>query len=364
MKIGILGAGQLAKMLALAGTPLGIQVICLSSSPESCAREVATVLDGSWDDTALINSFLNSVDYVTYETENLPFEFVKKIANQCELRPSLEALRVTQDRLFEKEMFNQLKIPAAEYRKIDSWNDLAVAIDELHFPLVIKTRRSGYDGKGQVVIRDLNDAKKAWENLENTALIAEKWLPFEFEVSIIAARDSKGNIVFYSLVKNDHHKGILRVSHAPFEDSNLQQQAEKYITHVLSTLNYVGVMAIEFFVLNGELVANEVAPRVHNTGHWTIEGAVTSQFENHLRAIGGLPLGDTSARGMSKMINCIGIEPDLADVLAIPGAHFHTYGKTAQPGRKLGHVTLTEDNQDDLEDKFNQLDQLINHAKK
>ncbi|EKD71032.1 MAG: hypothetical protein ACD_46C00291G0008 [uncultured bacterium] len=361
MIIGILGGGQLARMLALAGYPLGLTILCIDQAIDACAREVTEVIHASLNDDAAVNHFLNQVDCVTIETENLPYELVEKIADKCQMLPNLDALRVTQDRLFEKELFSELTIPTAQYVKIDSWDDLVAGATQLQFPVLLKTRRSGYDGKGQVVIHNLIQAKSAWDLFGGSALILEKFIPFEFEVSIIAVRNLAGEMRFYSLVLNKHEKGILRISRAPFENELLQKQAEEYAKKVFIKLNYVGVMAIEFFYADEKLIGNEIAPRVHNTGHWTIEGAETSQFENHLRAITGLPLGSTKPRGFSIMINCIGREPDSKEILAIPGLHLHSYGKKAMPQRKLGHVTITANYQEELEERYQAFKKMCYH---
>jgi 5-(carboxyamino)imidazole ribonucleotide synthase len=340
VKIGVLGGGQLAKMLALAGYPLGIELICIDPAKECSAQQVTKVIRADFHDLDKINQAFAGVDCVTYETENLPYDEVKLIAEHYPLLPDTKALKITQDRLLEKNFLTELKIPTAQFRTINNWEDLQAAITELKFPLILKTRQSGYDGKGQWVITNEDDAHKAWHQKTTDALIVEAFVPYQFEASLIFARTKTGDIAFYPLILNQHEQGILRVSQAPFKDVALQKLAEEYALLISKELNYVGVMAIEFFCVNHQLMVNELAPRVHNSGHWTLEGAVTSQFENHLRAIAGYPLGSTEPTGFSTMINCIGREPTIENLLCIPGLHYHTYGKSPRANRKLGHITI------------------------
>jgi len=349
MKIGILGGGQLARMLALSGYPLGIDFVCIDPKMDSSAKKVANVIHCDFNHINEINRHLHDVDFVTYETENLPLDAVQAIAKKYKLLPNIEVLRVTQDRLYEKDFFSQLNIPTAEYSSVETWDDLKKAIDRMNFPLVLKTRRHGYDGKGQMIIHNLDDAKHAWESMCSHELIVEKFIRYRFEASLISVRSFSGEVLFYPLILNQHKNGILRISQAPYDNVELKNVAEKYALNILEKFNYVGVMTIEFFCLDDVLIANEMAPRVHNSGHWTIEGADTSQFENHLRAISGLPLGATEAKGFSAMINCIGNEPKKVNaLLKIPGLHFHTYEKEPMPNRKLGHITICADNKEEL----------------
>ncbi len=361
MKIGILGGGQLAKMLALAGYPLGINVICIDPALGCSATQVAKVVPSSFHDLEEISKHFHDVDCVTYETENLPYDAVLPIANRYQLVPGIQALKITQDRLYEKDFLNELHIPTAQYRQIDHWNDLQEAIAPLHFPLVLKTRRNGYDGKGQFVIANEADAKNAWEQAGSQLLIAEAFVPFQCEVSLVFARGHSSDVVFYPLTLNHHQQGILRYSQAPYLNTNLQTTAQNYAVAIAEKLNYIGVMAIEFFCINdSELIVNEIAPRVHNSGHWTIEGAVTSQFENHMRAISGLPLGCTDTHGYSTMINCIGQEPNnLQAILSIPGLHYHTYGKSPRAHRKLGHITICAEDQQQLANRVTAFNHLV-----
>jgi 5-(carboxyamino)imidazole ribonucleotide synthase len=340
MKIGILGGGQLAKMLALSAQSLDITITCIDPKIGCSATKAADVLHVDFCNTDAIEKHFQSIDCMTYETENLPYECIERLAEKYKIFPPLEALRITQDRLLEKKFLQTLNSPTAPFSEIHSLDDLTYAITSFGLPVVLKTRLSGYDGKGQIVIRHLDEVPIAWEMLRTKPLILEKFISYDFEVSIISARDKSGNIVFYPLVLNHHERGILHMSEAPYHDESFQEFAEKYASLVLEKLNYIGIMTIEFFCINRQLIANEIAPRVHNSGHWTLEGAETSQFENHIRAISGLPLGSTHAKGFSTMINIIGKYPDATQLTQIPGCYYHTYDKEAQPNRKLGHITI------------------------
>jgi 5-(carboxyamino)imidazole ribonucleotide synthase len=315
--VGVIGGGQLGRMLALAGIPLGLSFRFLDPSPDAPACEVGELLVGPYDDPELLDRLADGAAAVTYEFENVPVEAARRVGAV----PDARALEDSQDRLLEKRLFRRLGIPTAP---ID---------DEVtEFPALLKTRRLGYDGKGQRLVetRPGSDPGQVLEGL----------VPFDRELSLLAVRGRDGDTRFWPLVENVHEGGILRVSRAPAANAP-QALAEEYGRRLLDELGYVGVLALELFDVGGELVANELAPRVHNTGHWTIEGSTTSQFENHLRAILGLPLGLTDARP-SLMLNLIGLTPDPADVLGVPGAHLHHYGKEPRPGRKLGHVTLVD----------------------
>jgi 5-(carboxyamino)imidazole ribonucleotide synthase len=243
--------------------------------------------------------------------------------------------------LDEKTLFRELKIPTPAFAPVDSLADLEAAVARIGLPGVLKTRRLGYDGRGQSVLRRPGDVAAAWSALGSVPLIYEGFVDFSREVSIIGVRSTTGETRFYPLSANTHEAGILRYSVAPYRNPSLQKQAETYLKRLLKRFDYAGVLTIEFFVKNGRLIANEMAPRVHNSGHWTIEGAETSQFENHVRAILGLPLGGARAMGHSAMMNFIGRIPALRNILRVSGVHFHSYGKEPRPGRKLGHCTVT-----------------------
>jgi 5-(carboxyamino)imidazole ribonucleotide synthase len=340
MKIGIIGAGQLGQMLALAGFPLALQFRFLDSSPESPGARVAPIVVGAFDDMKALRKLAGEVDVVTYEFENVPVAALREMAAARPCFPPVDALRVSQDRILEKELFGRLGIPTPPYRAVDTLADLEAGVAALGLPCVLKTRRLGYDGRGQRVLKKRSDVGPAWEALGNVPLILEGFVKFDREVSIVGARSTRGETRAYPIVTNTHREGILRVTVAPTRDARLQRAAESHLRRVLDHFGYAGVLTIEFFVAGGRLIANEMAPRVHNSGHWTIEGAVTSQFENHLRAILGLPLGDTSPVGHAAMVNYIGSMPDCDRVLALPGAHHHDYGKAPRANRKLGHCTV------------------------
>lgn len=349
MMVGIVGGGQLARMLALAGYPLGLRFVILDPAPGACAGQVAELLQGDYDDREKLHQLAERSDLITFDFENVPVESARFLEQQVPILPPPGALAAAQDRLTEKNLFRELGIPLPPFYPVDFDHDLDAAIEQTGLPAVLKTRRLGYDGKGQRVLQEHADLHPAWEVLGGVPLIMEGFVPFEREISILALRGRTGETAFYPLSENRHGGGILRSSVAPYLDPSLERQAQDYATRLLDRLNYVGLLAVEFFVLKGQLLINEIAPRVHNSGHWTIEGAETSQFENHLRAILGLPLGSTAARGYSAMVNFIGELPDRAAFLAIPGGHYHDYGKPPRSRRKIGHGTLRADSQDQLQ---------------
>lgn len=340
MKVGIIGAGQLGRMLALAGYPLGLRFVFLDQSEDAPGAQVGRIIPGAFDDKAQLQKLARAVDVITFDVENVPVDAVEEIAAQKPFLPPVAALGASQDRLSEKTLFRQLRIPTPEFKAVDGLADLHHAVESIGLPGVLKTRRLGYDGRGQYYLRTREDIDVAWSTLGSVPLIYEAFVPFEREISIIGARSVNGATKFYPIADNTHAHGILRYSIAPFVNARLQKQAESYLKRVLKHLDYAGILTIEFFVKRGQLIANEMAPRVHNSGHWTIEGAVTSQFENHVRAILGLPLGETRAQGHSAMINFIGTLPEPADLLHIPGLHYHSYDKVPRANRKLGHCTI------------------------
>jgi len=340
LHVGIVGAGQLGRMLALAGYPLGVRCLFLDRSAETPGAQVAPSLIGDLEDAARLRELASRSDVVTFDWENISGGALKPLEEITQVRPPRAALEVSQDRLAEKALFARLKIPVAAHAAIDSKQELVAASEKIGLPGVLKTRRLGYDGKGQFVLREAAQIDKAWDAIGGTGLIYEKFQAFSREVSLLGVRSAAGDTVFYPLSANTHGDGILRYSTAPFTNVQLQRTAKRYLKRVMNALDYIGVLCIEFFVVNGRLVANEMAPRVHNSGHWTIEGCVTSQFENHLRAICDLPLGSTRALGHTAMINFLGKTPDPKRLLAIEGLAFHDYGKDPRPGRKLGHCTI------------------------
>jgi len=317
--VACIGGGQLGRMLGLAGLPLGLEFRFLDPAPDACAGAVGELVIGAYDDSDGLERLAWGADVVTYEFENVPVEAAARVGAV----PGVAALQRGQDRLHEKELFRSLGIPTARFG----------SLEETGLPALVKTRRLGYDGKGQRRV----EAPEAIGVDE----LAEELVPFDRELSVVGVRGRDGRTRFWPVGENVHRDGILRVTRAPAPDAP-QREAEELCAALLGELDYVGVLAVELFEVDGRLLANEFAPRVHNTGHWTIDGAVTSQFENHLRAILGLPLGPTGARAPSVMINLIGTVPPVEELLALPGARVHLYGKEPRAGRKVGHVTLVD----------------------
>ncbi len=345
MRIGILGGGQLARMMALAGYPLGLDFTVLCPAEDACAAPLADHICARFDDQSALHELAGKTDLITYEFENVPAESVDLLNANNAVYPPTRALMLGRDRLLEKNLFNELGIRTAPFAAVDSLADLEQAVKTVGRPAILKSRTEGYDGKGQQLIREDTVLADAWQANGGAAAILEGFVPFSREVSIIAVRSRSGEMAFYPLSENIHLDGILRLSRGLDHDP-MQSQAEGHARRLLAHLDYVGVLAIEFFEHQGELLVNEYAPRVHNSGHWTIEGAETSQFENHLRAIIGLPLGPTNLYGRALMINLIGEIPAAQDVLVLPGAHLHLYGKRPRPGRKVGHITLHGENEE------------------
>lgn len=361
MIIGILGAGQLGRMLALAGYPLDFDFLFLDPAPEACAAPLGEHLHAEYSDEAALARFCAGCDVATYEFENVPASVAEFVGSRVPLLPGPQALAVAQDRLSEKRLFDQLGIPVPRYMPVAARQALEIAVKNVGLPAVLKTRRMGYDGKGQAVLRTPADLEAAWARLGGQPLILEAFVPFEREVSCLSVRGRDGAMRFYPLVENVHRDGILRIS-TPRMSDPLQGMAEAYARRVAERLDYVGVLAFEFFVADGQLYGNEIAPRVHNSGHWSIEGAVCSQFENHLRAVAGLPLGSTAMRGPSAMVNFLGKAPPTAALAAIPGVHVHHYGKSPKPLRKVGHANLTASSEAELKSRVAQVLALANAA--
>ncbi len=345
MTVGIVGAGQLGRMLALAGYPLGLDFLCLDPARDAPAGRVAPVLHGPFTDPSLLGRLARECEVLTFDWENISVEALRAhaaSAHGARICPPIPALAAAQDRVAEKRLFERLGIPTTRWRAVASRPQLERALREIGVPGVLKTRRMGYDGKGQVRVRTAEDAHRGWQELGGLPLIYEEWVPFDCEVSIIGARSASGATAVYPLNGNVHSQGILRLTRAPYGPPRWQRTAAGHLRKCLTHFRYVGVLTIEFFVRGGRLIANEMAPRVHNSGHWTIEGCVTSQFENHLRAILDLPLGSTRPVGFSAMLNLIGDIPPREDLLASAGLHLHDYGKQPRPGRKVGHCTFVE----------------------
>jgi 5-(carboxyamino)imidazole ribonucleotide synthase len=364
--IGILGGGQLGYMLALAGYPLGLHFRFFDPSPEAPVGRIASRVTAEFSDEAALEKFASGLELVTYEFENVPVAAVRYLAERVPVLPSPAVLEAAQDRLREKELFRSLGIPTTDFAAVADGDALDAAVKQLGLPSILKTCRMGYDGKGQWLLKSKEDVARAKEEMRSAKVeaeageapfILERFVSFTRELSVIAVRARTGETAVYPLVENHHRGGILRLSLAPAPQlaPEIQRLAERAARAVFEKLQYVGVLAIEFFECNGELLANEMAPRVHNSGHWTIEGALTSQFENHLRAVVGLPLGSTLAIGCSAMLNLIGEVPEPAEVLAVRDAHLHLYGKSPRAGRKLGHVTLRASYSEQLASRLSEL---------
>lgn len=354
--MGVLGAGQLGRMLALAGIPLNCSFLFVDPSAGAPASLVGEQLVCEYTDPVGLAA-LAACDVVTYEFESVPVAAAEALALCVPVFPPPKALSVAQDRWLEKSCFRELGIGTAPFEAVDSEGDLARALQRVGAPAVLKTRRLGYDGKGQFVLRRAEDTAVAWAAVGAAPSILEGFVRFERELSLLSVRGKNGQTVFYPLVENHHQCGILQktVAPAPGLPDELQRSAEGYATRLLEHLDYVGVLALELFQVGGGLVANEIAPRVHNSGHFSIEGARTSQFENHMRAILGLPLGDPRALGQSCMLNLVGSLPNSTAVLAVPDAHLHLYGKSPRPGRKVGHITVRADNEPELAERVSAL---------
>jgi 5-(carboxyamino)imidazole ribonucleotide synthase len=345
--VGIVGGGQLGRMLALAGMPLGLRFRFLEPKTDAPVAGLGEVIHAPYDDPEGLDALARGAAVVTYEFENVPVEAAARLQERVPVHPRPEALAMAQDRLTEKEGFRALDVPTVPFRPVDSRDGLDAAVGELGLPAVLKTRRMGYDGKGQIVLRAPDDLDGAWRRLGDRSLILEGFSPFDRELSILSVRGTDGDCSFYPLVENEHSEGILVRSRVPARgvDPRTQSEAEAIARRVLEHLDYVGVLAIELFQVDGRLLANEMAPRVHNSGHWTQDGAWTSQFENHLRAILGLPLGDPGIRGGGAvMLNVLGSPPAREALAAVPGVRIHLYDKAPRPGRKIGHVNLVAGN--------------------
>ncbi len=364
MNVGILGGGQLGRMLALAAHRLGLRTLVLDTSAECPAVDVTQVLVGSFEHRGDLERLAAASSVVTYEFENVPVEAARYLCERVPVFPPPLALETAQDRFLEKSLFAKLEIPTPAFVTVDTSDDLRFAIERVGLPAVLKTRRMGYDGKGQRVIREATEYDAAWMALGGTACILEQFIPFRRELSIVAVRDADGGHAFYPLVETRHEGGILATARAPADhiSPDMQRAAEGCATRLLDHLDYVGVLALEMFEHEGRLLGNEFAPRVHNSGHWTIDGAETCQFENHLRAVLGLPLGSTDTIGCSAMVNLIGATPPIANLLEIPHARVHLYGKRPRPGRKLGHVTVRAEDDDTLQSRLDAVLRVVKNV--
>lgn len=342
-RLGVLGAGQLGSMIAQAALPLGVECVFFDPTPEPCVGGLGRVIRAPFDDRDALDRFADQVDVVTLEFENVPVDALRRLSERVPVRPGARALDVAQDRATEKTYFRDRGIATAPFLAVDTLQDLEQAIDQLGLPAILKARRLGYDGKGQLYLAHPEQAAAAWAGIGGVPCIVETVVAFDRELSLLAARSPSGQIVFYPLVENRHAGGVLRWSHAPAVDvpPELQARAEADARGILESLDYVGVLAIEWFQQGDRLLANEMAPRVHNSGHFSIEGAATSQFENHVRAVLDWPLGATEVPRPCAMVNLLGSVPPRDGLLAVPGARLHDYGKVPRLGRKLGHVTIT-----------------------
>ena len=351
-------------MLALAAEPLGVRCRFLDPSPDATAGALGPLTVGALDDRACIDTVSKGATVVTYEWEGVPADAARSALGNAPVRPDPRALEVAQDRVVEKTTFQRIGIEVAPFAAIDDATGFTRAVDTIGLPAVAKTRTGGYDGKGQLVLHSSADVDAAWDGLGRVPLILEALIPFHRELSVLAVRGLDGDTRTWPLVENVHEGGILRVSRAPAPEltPSLQATGDAIARALLDELGYVGVLAVELFEHDGTLLANEFAPRVHNSGHWTIEGAETSQFENHLRAVLGWPLGSTAARGFAGMVNCIGALPDRSAVLAVPGAHFHDYEKAPRAGRKVGHVTVVAATPEERDVRISEIGAVVGMA--
>jgi 5-(carboxyamino)imidazole ribonucleotide synthase len=362
--VGILGGGQLARMLALSGAPLGLRFLVMDTVADACAGQFAPLIVGDWRDESALAEFASKVDVATFDFENVPAESAEWLSGRVSVFPNPRALATAQDRLAEKTLFRELGIPVPDFAAVASRADLDAAVARIGTPSILKTRRLGYDGKGQFRLKTPGDVDGAWAALgaqaSTVGLILEAFVPFERELSVVAVRGRNGEFRAWPLTENWHVDGILSASLAPARaDAALVERAHGHARRLAEALDYVGVFALELFYRDGDLLANELAPRVHNSGHWTIEGSETSQFQNHLRAVIGLPLGDTRMVGLACMLNWIGAMPDPLPVLAESGGHWHDYGKSPRAGRKVGHATLRADDPVALADALERIGRAL-----
>ena len=362
--VGILGGGQLARMLALSGAPLGLRFLVLDTVADACAGQFAPMVVGDYTDKGALSEFASKIDVATFDFENVPADSARWLADRVPVFPKPRALAVAQDRLAEKTLFRELGIPIPGFADISDREALDAAVAELGTPCILKTRRLGYDGKGQFRIKSAGDVDAAWNALGSQAttvgLILEAFVAFQRELSVVAVRGRDGEFRAWPMTENWHVDGVLSASLAPARvDASTQATALSHAKRLADALDYVGVFALELFQHDGELLANELAPRVHNSGHWTIEGSETSQFQNHLRAVLGLPLGSTRMLGHACMLNWIGAMPDAAPLLREAGGHWHDYGKEARAGRKVGHATLRADTPAELAESLQRVGAVL-----
>ncbi len=344
-------------MLALAGIPMGLKFTFLDPKRDAPAAGLGRFINADFDDPAALETLAGSTDVITYEFENIPVAPLQQLEDAA-LWPPLSALAAAQDRLAEKQLFEQLGIPTARYHVVNNPRDLAAAIEIVGLPAVLKARRLGYDGRGQVFVSSAAELEPAWGQLGRVPAIVEQRIAFRRELSLLAAA-GRDQIKYYPLTENVHRNGILVTSLAPAPAARSQTQAQGWLEALAVHFGYRGVLTVEFFATDEGLLANEMAPRVHNSGHWTIEGAATSQFENHLRGVLGWPLGEANAHGGAAMLNLLGSLGEPAALLAVPGAHYHAYGKAPRPGRKLGHCTFIAADPETARDRLEQARALL-----
>jgi 5-(carboxyamino)imidazole ribonucleotide synthase len=362
--IACLGGGQLGRMLALEAHRMGVRTRCFDPAPDACAGQVCPLYVADWHDAETLADFLSGVDGVTYEFERVPVDTARlatELVSEEKLRPGVESLRIAQDRLLEKQLFASVGIDTPGYARIDSEDDLRRAAHELGLPCILKTRRGGYDGRGQVRINASADLDDALDPIDFQPAILERRIDFQRELSLISARTADGQVLHFPLVENHHIAGILShtVAPAPGVPETARDWAHAHAERLLAALDHVGVLTIEFFDTGDRLLGNELAPRVHNSGHWTQNACHTSQFEQHLRAVLDLPLGPVGVRGPAAMVNLIGAVPPRRDLLAIPHSAVHLYGKAPRQGRKLGHVNIAADSAADRDEALERVLRLI-----
>ncbi len=345
-------------MLALSGSDLGFEFAVLDPAADACSASVARHVCADYRDQGALAHLVEMSDVITYEFENVPLDTVEGLESQLAVYPPAAALRATQDRYREKQLFRRLGIDTPPFAVFGSLEELTEQMRQIGYPAVIKTRSDGYDGKGQFVVRAEDQLPQVWHQLQGAEAIIEGFVPFDREISIIAVRGRDGEVVCYPLAVNYHDQGVLRQS-VVLGDDEMQARAEAYIKTLLVHLDYVGVLALELFQCGDSLLANEYAPRVHNTGHWTMDGAVTGQFENHIRAITGLPLGVVASRGYAATLNIVGDLPDIAKILCLPHARLHLYNKQPRVGRKIGHVNLCCPDREQFDRQLNALQRLV-----
>lgn len=367
MKVLVMGAGQLARMMALAGAPLNISVLAYDVNSQ---RVMHPVTGQVFDET--LEQAVANADVVSSEFEHIPYPVQAVCEASGKFKPNSRAIKAGGDRRQEKALLDAAGVANAGYRIVQTETEFKAAINELGLPLVLKSALAGYDGKGQWRLKRLEDAQVIWQDIEAfmagadhtlpQAIVAEQFVRFDREVSLVGARNEHGDTVVYPLTENHHVNGVLAVSTALPSESALQQQAKQMFDAVANELNYVGVLALEFFQVGDKLLVNEIAPRVHNSGHWTQQGADTCQFENHLRAVCGLPLGSTALVRPTVMVNILGEDYVNPAVLSLPSCHLHWYGKGKRPGRKMGHINICGATPKELAARFSALSALLPEA--